>query len=129
MRLQRQQWDAELPETVGQLRELALIVRLVRLSGAGHTSVKLGVRDAICHRIKPRLREAGLKRIPYRNGHDLRFARQAPQWHQMRFLKEVVEITDQKDTRTGARDSLQLFKEIAQAACARPIYRREAFSD
>ena len=87
MRLQRQQWDAELPETFGQLRETVLIIRLVRLPSAGHTGVQLGVRDAIGHRIETRLREAGFQRIAHCDGHDLFCARQAPEGREMFLLR------------------------------------------
>ena len=108
MRLQRQQRDAELPETFGQLREMVLIIRLVRLPCAGHTGVQPGVRGAIGHRIKTRLREAGFQGIAHCDGHDLCCARQAPEGREMLLFEEVVEVTDEKDPRTRACDSLQL---------------------
>ena len=43
----------------------------------------------------------------------------------MFLLEEVVEVTDQKNPRPGARDSLQLLQQIAEASCDRPICGRE----
>ncbi|GIS01916.1 MAG: hypothetical protein CM15mP103_04670 [Gammaproteobacteria bacterium] len=43
----------------------------------------------------------------------------------MFLLEEVVEVTDQKDPRTGARDSLQLLQQIAEASCDGPSRGRE----